>query len=260
MSGRPNKRRREGLDKRRDEILADAEVFTAAYVAGQPDSEAQLGDMNVNTQGSKGRTALMVVSEVGDIKAVAALLNAGADLTLGDDFKSNVVHLAARAGDLEAVKALLANNENPDDIFKAVNGVNGFNLAPLYEAAAAYGGDDAKAAAIVELLLRVKADPDRLNGPCNSSTALMRAAETCSSVAVAEALIKGGATVNKTDEFGYAARDQVRHNVWIGDKRDALLELLEGSPKADSVECEDDKALDCEALFPPTLFEIEVEQ
>lgn len=131
--------------RRRAERLAAQELFGLLTETARPASDPDRvrrsieGGASVDTvspvtsSGSDGHTPLLVAARDGDVRAVAALLAAGADQTLVDHYMAAVpAHKAAYNGHA-AVLRLLADAPGFDAVKDAQGPFNGYT--PLHDAA-----------------------------------------------------------------------------------------------------------------------------
>lgn len=102
--------------------------------------------LDANTRGKNGVTALMIYVWRDRKEAAERLLNKGADVTLTDNDGDTALHGAAEVGNVEITKMLLAKGAN-------VNAKNKVGGTPLMWAAV-YGNDN-----VVRELLKQGADP-----------------------------------------------------------------------------------------------------
>jgi ankyrin repeat protein len=168
-----------------DALLADARTLTP-LLAAAPDRQ------------------LMQAAATGDLSAMGKLLVAGAQANAVDAVGNTPLLLAAREGQVEAVRALLKAGANVDG--------RGGAMPPL--CAAALRGH----AQVVQLLLRNHADVDATGE--NDQSALMNAVKL-NRLDVARLLLEAGANARITDRAG----DNLL-TVAVNDDRRQMLALL----------------------------------
>ncbi|XP_067669744.1 putative ankyrin repeat protein RF_0381 [Haliotis asinina] len=69
-----------------------------------------LNIVDINSHGWRSRTPVMVAAQYGPSQVVEFLLIKGADVSLVDGVKDNILHYACRGGDIETVKLVLSLN------------------------------------------------------------------------------------------------------------------------------------------------------
>jgi uncharacterized protein len=130
---------------------------------------------------------LVTAARAGDIAAVKSLLASGADVDAQDGEGSTALMFAAMRGDSKMVEALLAAGANPN--LKDANGETALLLGA------------ARGVEIVRALLSEGANPNLADG--EGQTALLVAAEN--QPESVRLLIESGADVNHLDDFGVGA-------------------------------------------------------
>jgi ankyrin repeat protein len=139
---------------------------------------------DVNSRGRRGKTPLYVAVDKGQAELVTALLAAGADpLLLKDKSNKPLIHIAAKEGHLDIVRALLA--------YQGMHEIAANDGATALHYAAKGGYTD-----IVALLLEHKADP---NAPGEDLTTPLHLAATADIVAL---LVKAGAYIDIRNNKG----------------------------------------------------------
>jgi hypothetical protein len=130
---------------------------------------------------------LLEAVEKGDVALIPFLLNAGADVNLGDSDDNFALHTAVYYGNKEIAKLLL--NAGADVNKPTKNSSN----TPLYYAARVGDKD------IGELLLNAGADVNQVNKDGNTP---LHEAASKGHKDIVELLLKASADVNKTDKIG----------------------------------------------------------
>ncbi|XP_067668390.1 putative ankyrin repeat protein RF_0381 [Haliotis asinina] len=69
-----------------------------------------LNIVDINSHGWRSRTPVMVAARYGSAQVVELLVTKGADVSLVDGVKDNILHYACRGGDIETVKLVLSLN------------------------------------------------------------------------------------------------------------------------------------------------------
>ena len=196
----------------------DAPVADAA-MRGDVDAVRALIDQGADVNGAQGdgMTALHWAAENGSAATAELLLNAGANLSAVTRLGGYTpLHLAAKAGSAEVVRALLAAGANP----RAATTTGG---ATALHFAAAAGSDDA-----VKALIGHGADPNA-RGVAWGQTPLMFAAAS-GRIGAIHALMDGNADPSVTARvIDIAARDEEdREAQRRRDERVAALQALQG--------------------------------
>ena len=170
-------------------LLADAKI------------DLQLWEFDKKSDGQKklGKTALMLACEVGNTLAVSSLLKYGASVNLATDDKRTALMLASMFGNLEEVKLLLEHHASVDEVKSAHDSSTALSFASRY-------GQEQ----VVMTLLEHRADP---NGD-RKSPPLLKACQT-GHVAIARALIDGGANVNVGNYDTQTALILASKNGWV---------------------------------------------
>ncbi|MFJ7754037.1 ankyrin repeat domain-containing protein [Peribacillus muralis] len=97
-----------------EEIEMNEQLFQAAKKEDtETISKLIEGGADINSQDSKGRTALMIATYHNDLKTAKILIAAGADVNIQDDLKNNPFLYAGAEGYLEILKATIDAGADP---------------------------------------------------------------------------------------------------------------------------------------------------
>ncbi|MGE7624758.1 ankyrin repeat domain-containing protein [Viridibacillus sp. NPDC096237] len=91
--------------------------------------KALKSEQSINTQDSKGRTALMLATYNNDVKSAKVLIEAGADVNIQDDMQNSPFLYAGAEGYLDIVKLTTKAGADP----KLTNRYGGIALIPASE-------------------------------------------------------------------------------------------------------------------------------
>nr|WP_227752175.1 ankyrin repeat domain-containing protein [Viridibacillus sp. JNUCC-6] len=91
--------------------------------------KALKSEQNINTQDSKGRTALMIATYNNDVKSAKFLIEAGADVNIQDDMQNSPFLYAGAEGYLDILKLTTKAGADP----KITNRYGGIALIPASE-------------------------------------------------------------------------------------------------------------------------------
>jgi ankyrin repeat protein len=172
-----------------DRFAGWSPLMIAAERGDLPALRSALGGADVNAADAHGNTALFVAARAGHLPIVEALLSAGARVEVRNEEGDTPLGGAVRRKQADVVRALLARGANP-------NSTQARGAMPLAIAA------EIGAADVAGSLLSGGAKADALDG--DGETALMIAAQHDEAIVVAT-LLSAGADVKARDRTGRTA-------------------------------------------------------
>ncbi len=181
-----------------DQMITEARAGHMSEVADL----LQKGAM-INGCDFQGRSALMTCAQTGQVKVIELLLKNGANINQRND-NATAIRMAAKAGQLDAVKALIEAGAKWDDagtpiVYRDIYAVT------VLQAAAMAGQVE-----VVKYMLEKVKNVDQTNA--SGDTALMLAAEA-GRADVVEALLAAGAKADLRDVLGLGIADLVHEKM-----------------------------------------------
>lgn len=180
----------------------------------------------VNATDSFGKTPLLYASRRGDLEAVKALIDNGADVNLSDSMRRSPLHMAARSRSIPIIKSLIKSGADP-------NAANFLNELPAH-----YACYEENSARLVKPLVDAKSD---INLPSKYGRTMLDIAVQSDSPALVKYLIDSGAKTEGSKRTNWELKPLGRGILYKN--HGAIRALLEKRVKTDFVDVNQESIL-----------------